>query len=179
MPSKSKGKTWSMKPNFHEEVVEAVGHCSTTFEFNHNDTDNGATRTWDTRIMGNFTCPNQSCTSQGWGSKIIPITIRLYPRNKYNARVWHQRCRKCNTLGVPSVRESYVERVSVRLKVWSGVRFERTHQMKKKKGPPHEKSLCEGCKAGRCRQSLEDSSDEEDDDDDDLASALGGLGIGG
>jgi hypothetical protein len=78
--------------------------------------------------------------------------IREYPNNGYNAVIFNQHCHVCNELGNLSIdKDSYVERVKYRLKKWAGVQMERPHYVKKK-GLPHKRDLCEGCKVGCCRQ---------------------------
>jgi hypothetical protein len=99
--------------------------------------------------MGRFICHNSTCSSAGWASKRIAITIRLYQGKKYNARVYHQRCRSCNALSRPILDGSYAERVVYRIRKWEGVQVERP-VWEGRKGKPHDTELCEGCRAGRC-----------------------------
>jgi len=44
--------------------------------------------------MGRFKCLNEVCPKAGWASKMIAITIRMYPEQQYNARVYHQTLQK-------------------------------------------------------------------------------------
>jgi len=103
--------------------------------------------------MGRFTCQNDGCATSGWSSKMVAILIRGYSENGYNAVVFNQRCKTCNKLGDFTLnKESYVERVSYRLKKWAGVQVEQPHYTEKT-GPPHLRDFCEGCKQGYCQQS--------------------------
>ena len=71
---------------------------------------------------------------------------------RYNAVVFNQRCKCCTKLGSLKLdKESYVERVAYRLKKWAGITLEKSY-VAPRKGPPHESSLCEGCKRGICPQ---------------------------
>ena len=78
--------------------------------------------------------------------------MRRYGVNEYNAVVFNQRCRDCNSLGNLTLDESsYVERVAYRLKKWAGVELQ-APPYREKKGPPHKSELCEGCKQGCCQE---------------------------
>ncbi|KAK3898257.1 zinc-binding domain-containing protein, partial [Staphylotrichum tortipilum] len=75
----------------------------------------------------------------------------------YDAVVFKQRCRTCQHLDTMRINEnSYIERVAYRLKKWTGVPMETPEYNGEERGPPHESSLCEGCKA-RCCPMLERS----------------------
>ena len=140
-------------PWLHQEVVDAVSDEIAPAWFHENDSDEDSNNSWPTSVMGRFECSNNGCSTNGWTSKRVAILIRGYPRNGYNAVIYNQRCRSCNWLGILKLNEqSYVDRVAYWLKRWAGVAVERPDH-KKKKTPPHERSLCEGCKSGICRQS--------------------------
>lgn len=47
------------------------------------------------------------------------------PGAQYNARIYHQRCLRCNNLGKPRLDDSYAERVTYRLKKWCGMEMNR------------------------------------------------------
>ena len=96
-------------------------------------------------------CHNHSCESDGWSSKNIAITIRMYDGKKYNARVYQQRCMNCNSLSRPYLDGSYAERVAYRLKKWNGIKVEAPDFSGERK-KPHHRDLCEGCKDGHCKQ---------------------------
>ncbi|KAI8945084.1 zinc-binding domain-containing protein [Xylaria longipes] len=100
--------------------------------------------------MGRFQCENSECENDGWRSKVIAITIRIYPDDEYNARVYRQRCKACDTLSTPSLDHSYAERVAYRLKKWRGIKLKRPQYSDKNDDTPHEGTFCEGCKAGHC-----------------------------
>ncbi|KAH7413526.1 zinc-binding domain-containing protein [Cadophora sp. MPI-SDFR-AT-0126] len=136
---------WSMFPLLHENVsqlLEAENH-----PFTH-----------DTTIMGRFRCRNKDCKTRGWSSKKIAITIRMYSGERYNARVYHQRCQSCNAISKPTLDDSYAERVAYRLLKWPGVEQELPEFSGKSNGP-HQSELCEGCKAGHCSGSDQASED--------------------
>ncbi|GKZ37877.1 hypothetical protein AbraIFM66950_009705 [Aspergillus brasiliensis] len=157
--SKSKSTTlprnrWSMYPALHTDVLTHLSDTHppiTSLTFHPFDDSQTSKREYDTNIMGRFTCPNKdSCRSTGWTSKKIAITIRLYEGDEYNARVYHQRCKRCNALSRPFLDEqSYAERIAYRMKKWYGVDVERP-VYERKMTKPHNRELCEGCKAGRC-----------------------------
>ncbi|OJJ97543.1 hypothetical protein ASPACDRAFT_53726 [Aspergillus aculeatus ATCC 16872] len=129
---------WSMYPSLQSEVTALLEKFDLDSRFHSKDHD-FALHTYDTNIMGRFSCPNDKCGSTGWSSKKIAITIRMYTGNKYNAR----------RLSRPIFDDSYTERVAYRLKKWSGVEMEAPVYSGESHGP-HIRSLCEGCKAGHC-----------------------------
>ncbi|KAE8151572.1 zinc-binding domain-containing protein [Aspergillus avenaceus] len=148
---------WSLYPSLHEDVSELLENDELYFDFHPLDNDNKSIRDYDTNIMGSFTCRNGSCPSTGWTSKKVAITIRMYPGEDYNARVYHQRCKRCNWISRPTLDQSYAERVAYRLKKWNGAPMTRQqyHGFKKSDGP-YNSRLCEGCKAGHCAEGLGD-----------------------
>ena len=133
-----------------DSVQRLLRGSGLSFAWFPHDNPRGIVDDYDTNIMGNFTCDNPACSNTGWTSKKIAITIRRYPENKYNARVYHQRCLFCEWVSRPELDDSYADRVAYRLKKWSGVPVEAVYNggnsMK-----PHESEYCEGCKAGRCQ----------------------------
>jgi hypothetical protein len=115
-------------------------------------------REYSTHVMGFFKCNNEDCSQPSWASKKIAIHIRGYRKKNgrigYNAEVFNQRCKSCHQLGALVMdEESYVERVVYRVKVWAEVPVER-QQRCQKRGLPHVSELCEGCKAGVCKEGL-------------------------
>lgn len=147
-----KDTLWSMLPSRHKDVLFMLKGDSLKLKFHNNDDSASCIEDWDTNIRGRFSCRNRSCTSQGWPSKAIAITIRLYPSDRYNARIYHQRCRKCKTPGrLEEVDESYTERVSYWLKRWSGIVVQAPQIFRQKTRAPHQIDLCEGCRAGHCK----------------------------
>lgn len=143
-------KPWRLFPELHKGVCTLLETENLYFAFHSEDDDNGYLKSFDTNVMGFFNCYNKRCNSNRWASKMIATTIRLYPNNEYNARVYNQRCRACGQLGKPTVNHSYAERVVYRLKKWSGREVE-PPIFNRKETKPHESTLCEGCKAGRCK----------------------------
>lgn len=142
---------WSMHPELHADVSQLLAEEELHLSFHGNDSTHDCMKDYDTNIMGRFYCRNGACKASGWSSKKIAITIRLYSGGRYNARVYHQRCQKCNTLSRPRLDDSYAERVAYRLKKWHGVEMERPEYVVRD-GKPHHSALCEGCKAGHCSE---------------------------
>ncbi|QSZ29005.1 hypothetical protein DSL72_003514 [Monilinia vaccinii-corymbosi] len=151
MPSRRKGSSerWSMYPLLHDSVSRLLKEENLHFDFHDVDDDASCIKEYDTRVMGRFICHNDACNSHGWSSKRIAITIRMYPEEKYNGRVYHQRCRSCNSLSKPLLDDSYAERVAYRIKKWRGIQME-PPIFSGEITDPHESHLCEGCKAGHC-----------------------------
>ncbi|KAH8161072.1 hypothetical protein CIB48_g7174 [Xylaria polymorpha] len=113
--------TTSMHPSKHPEVAQLLEEDNLVFTFHNEDTDNGTTKSWDSAVMGRFRCHNPKCKANGWSSKRIAITIRMYRRRRYNAKVYHQHCKSCGFLSKPILDETYAERVAYWLKTWSGI----------------------------------------------------------
>jgi len=142
-------KPWSMHPALHDNVSRLLEEDNLRFNFHELDDATGCTRDYDTNIMGRFICHKNTCASHGWSSKQIAITIRMYPNSKYNARVYHQRCKSCNSLSQPLLDHSYAERIAYRLKKWQGIVMELPPHSGESRGP-HNSDLCEGCRHGHC-----------------------------
>ncbi|KAI1821572.1 zinc-binding domain-containing protein [Xylaria intraflava] len=140
---------WSMYARKDNEVAQLLEEDGLSFKFHPTDSDTNAVESYDTNIMGKFVCRNEECKAKPWSSRQIAITIRMYPGNEYNARVYHQHCKHCKSLSQPILDASYAERVAYRLKKWSGIRVQ-PPPFKGKSGKPHKSDLCEGCKAGHC-----------------------------
>ncbi|EFY85495.1 hypothetical protein MAC_08442 [Metarhizium acridum CQMa 102] len=147
MPLRTKG--WSMFPEHHRAVADLLKKEKLHFTFQHADEETGHIKDRDTNVMGRFDCPNTKCTQKGWSSKKIAVWVRLYPGSRYNARVYNQRCKSCNSLGRPTLDDSYAERIAYRLKRWSDIKLE-PPPYSGGNGKPHERDLCEGCKNGHC-----------------------------
>ena len=144
-------KSWSTYPMLHDQVSSLLENDGLSFSFHAFDDTMGAIRDYDTHIMGRFTCRNKRCSSSGWSSKKIAMTIRLYAGNQYNARVYHQRCERCSSISKPTLDDSYAQRVAYRLKKWHGIELEPPPHSSQSKGP-HQSALCEGCRDGHCRE---------------------------
>lgn len=142
-------KPWSMYPSLHHDVLSLLVANNPYLEFRNADDSETSIKEYDTAIMGRFCCRNPKCSSNGWSSKKIAITIRLYANQQYNARVYHQRCQNCNSLSKPILDQSYAERVSYRISVWSGMEMEPPPYSSQGEGP-HQSDLCEGCRSGHC-----------------------------
>ncbi len=146
-------KSWSMYPLLHDSVSQLLEAENLSFTFFHRDSDKESIKEYDTNIMGRFKCLNKACPNSAWTSKMIAITIRMYPNQQYNARVYHQRCKDCQHLSQPLPDDSYAERIAYRLKKWSGVEMDLPSYTTGNDGRPHESHLCEGCKHGHCKWS--------------------------
>jgi hypothetical protein len=139
-----------MFPSLHQDVVNAVSGQIALPQFHPDNSDSAANNTYSTNVMGTFKCTDNACSNHGWGSKKVAILIMGYSKGSYNAVVFNQRCRSCKKLGKLTLdKESYVDRVAYRLKKWAGIDMEKPY-VNSKKGPPHESTLCEGCKRGIC-----------------------------
>ena len=84
MPSKKSKKSksdqkWSIYQNLHDDVSRLLEENDLYFDFHANDNAKSCINTYDTNIMGRFVCPNSKCGTNGWSSKKIAITIRMYP----------------------------------------------------------------------------------------------------
>ncbi len=151
--SKSKSQTTSSFafPSLHKRVVDAISGEIGSLWFNKNGDSASSMNEYQTHVMGKFKCSNKSCSKNGWSSKKVAIQIRGYRGNGYHAEVFNQRCKSCDELGLFTLDEdSYVERVTYRLKKWAGVRMETSYRGGGS-GPPHERRFCEGCKRGVCQ----------------------------
>ncbi|KAK2820058.1 hypothetical protein FQN49_007759, partial [Arthroderma sp. PD_2] len=151
-------KKWSMFPSLDDGVSDLLEEYGLYFGFHQADDAQGCIEEKNTHIMGRFICHNRACKANGWSSKKIAITIRMYLGDEYNARVYHQRCKSCETLSRPLLDDSYADRVAYRLKVWSGIRMERRKYGGKESKGPHNSHLCEGCKAGVCEDNARSDS---------------------
>jgi Zinc-binding domain len=143
---------WSMFPEQDSNVAQLLRDADLHFTF-HKADQNNCEKEYDTNVIASFSCDNPLCDARGWSSHIVPITIRMYNKRRYNARVYYQRCKKCNQLAKPKLDETYAERVAYRLKKWSGISVARPpYNGEDANRPPHISRLCEGCKAGHCRR---------------------------
>ena len=157
MPYRRKAASlWSLHPELHDDVARSLDEEELQLDFFEVDDEQTNIKERDTNVMGRFICQNNRCYSSGWSSNKIAITIRMYPRQRYNARLYHQRCRNCRAIGrLVLDTESYAERVTYWLKKWHGIEVERPYYSVKSKGP-HDSQLCEGCKVGHCPNSNDD-----------------------
>ena len=152
MPSRNKQpRKWSTYPALHDDVSRLLEDDDLHYDFYGNAHHRRCTQEYDTNIMGRFICRNNKCKAGGWTSKKIAITIRMYPGLRYDATVYHQRCRECNSLSKPFLDDSYADRVAYRLKKWSGIEVERP-DYSGTSNAPHREDLCEGCADGHCSQ---------------------------
>lgn len=141
----------SMHPDLHGEIHDSLEAEGLDMTFNSEGGFEDCVKSWDTSVVGSFSCENKTCSTKKWKSGNIVITIRLYGGEKYNAVVWHQRCRQCDDLGALKLEaESYAARLVFRVKRWYGIEIE-APPFPEKTTKPHESALCEGCKRGHCR----------------------------
>ena len=144
--------SFDMWPSLHQDVLRLLRPHGLVFNFRSTDDLDDIVREHDTSIMGKFTCTNTSCSAKAWTSKKIATWIRQYPGLRYNARVYYQRCKFCDSPSRPELDYSYAERVSYRLAKWSGIALEEPpHSGHTQR--PHQSRFCEGCRLGRCEQS--------------------------
>ncbi|RVD81884.1 uncharacterized protein DFL_009731 [Arthrobotrys flagrans] len=147
--AKETPKSWYMFLEYHDLVVKQTpGVC-----FNISDVE--GVYQWSTNLRGSFKCSEQECKNN-WQSAVVATIIRKYPLPgnmlAYNAKVFNQRCKTCDSLGYMTIdRKIYLERVVRRLKIW---RNEKVDELPKnfRKTEPHKSELCEGCKAGYCKR---------------------------
>ena len=140
-----------MFPNLHDSVESEVRDDIGAARFHDEDTDRNCNNLYETHVIARFICLNRTCSTSTSSGKVA-IRIRGYPGNAYNAVVFNQRCESCHALGKMRLnKDTYVERVSYRLKRWGGVEMERPPHSSRGT-PPHKCELCEGCKAGYCLQ---------------------------
>lgn len=144
---------WSMHPDLHGEVSQRLEANGLSVEFYEEGEPEDSIRDYDTKVMGAFTCPNRSCRIQRWTSNLIGISIQLYEDEEYNAIVWHQRCQKCESMGILKLDvQSYVDRVVYRLGKWLGLDAAVPPYSGSIENRPHKQELCEGCKSGHCQR---------------------------
>jgi len=67
-----------MFPELHEAVRSAVDEAIPSPWFNHEDTEGGMAKQYDTSVMGRFACTNRRCRKSGWNSLMVSAWIRLY-----------------------------------------------------------------------------------------------------
>lgn len=99
--------TQSMHLYLHDDVSRVLVADGLLFEFHQANVFENCIKSYDTNITGRFVCSNRACEVKRWSSKKIAIPIRLYRDERYNAVVWHQRCRNCKSLGQPILDSTY------------------------------------------------------------------------
>lgn len=147
-PAHASAKSWSLQPALHDDVLQLLSPVLSVDFFEASGFDD-CTKLYDTHIMGSFTCTNEACDTDRWSSKMVALSIRLYRGKRYNAVVWHQRCRKCDTFGQLMLDDTYAMRVAYRLRRWFRKPVKQV-TYSEGKNPAHEEELCEGCKNGHC-----------------------------
>ncbi|KAK4223604.1 zinc-binding domain-containing protein [Podospora fimiseda] len=139
-------------PSLHQRVVDKLSAdgLSPVPEFDETDQNDNPENTCNTHVMGKFRCSKDGCDGI-WTSKKVAIEIRRFRGNTYNAPVFNQRCKECDTLGILTVNEDiYVERVVYWLKKWAGMKVKRPKGTGIHHGLEHEREYCEGCRMGKC-----------------------------
>ncbi|KAJ5737295.1 uncharacterized protein N7483_002420 [Penicillium malachiteum] len=155
MPRKGRkaAKLWSLHPELHDDVAQLLDEEGLQIDFFDADDEETNIKEWDTNVMGRFICQNSGCHSSGWSSKKVAITIRMYSPRRYNARVYHQRCKNCGAVGRLLLDTGcYAERVTYWLKKWNGIEVRPPRFSGQSRGP-HDSELCEGCRVGHCPNS--------------------------
>ncbi|TLS22190.1 uncharacterized protein PpBr36_09675 [Pyricularia pennisetigena] len=100
-----------MFPLLHSQIIDAVGKDICPAWENNAQQDGQCTNDYDTNVSGRFRCSNRACFKV-WGSGLVAIRIMAFDGNRYNAIVYNQHCKKCNSLGIMKLDEArYVERV--------------------------------------------------------------------
>ena len=144
-------REWFMYQNLHDDVSRLLKKDDLHFDFHENDLTKICIKKYDITIMSRFICRNPACDSNEWSSKKIVITIRMYFEAQYNARVYNQRCQKCNKLNKPRLNDSYAKKVTYRLKKWCEIEMNWPTYLSQSKDF-HQSDLCEECKHGHCSQ---------------------------
>ncbi len=144
-------RRWSMYSTLHDNVSRLLEEDDLHFDFHENDDIESCTKEYDINIMNRFRCHNRACDSSEWSSKRIAIIIRMYSEAQYNARVYHQRCLRCNSLSKPRLDDSYAERVTYRIKKWCEMKMNRPFYSDQSEDS-HQSNLCEKCKNDHCSQ---------------------------
>lgn len=144
-------ESFDIRPSLHSDVLRLLQQYGLSFDFCPDDDDASSVEERDTFVMGRFTCTGRTCRGRVWASGKIPTTIRQYPDSSYNARVYFQRCKACNSVSRPRLDESYAERVSWRLAKWAGL-DPPTPPHSGSTTRPHEREFCEGCRLGHCEE---------------------------
>ncbi|KAF2802114.1 uncharacterized protein BDZ99DRAFT_483133 [Mytilinidion resinicola] len=104
VPSKmARKKTSLMFPSLHQDVVNAVSDNITSTWFHKSDSDIDSNNDYSTHVMGRFICNNNTCSTEGWSSKMVATLIRGYPSNGYTAVMFNQRCKSCKQLGTLTI----------------------------------------------------------------------------
>ncbi|EGX47254.1 hypothetical protein AOL_s00091g75 [Orbilia oligospora ATCC 24927] len=142
-------RRWYHFPEYHDLIAQRVS--GVLFE----KPDRDGVHEWLTNIVGKFECSREGCKHE-WESGIVSTVIRKYELSDdeiaYNAKVFNQRCIRCKSLGIVTIdQDIYVERVIRRLKIWRDEKVDEV-AVPFKPTRPHIKSLCEGCRVGRCQR---------------------------
>ena len=114
-----------MQPSLHNDVSRLLEPHNLVFEIYDVDEEITNVEEHNTNVMGEFACKNRACACNGWSSKKVATTIRMYLNEQCDARVYHQSCRSCKALSRPILDDSYADRVAYRLKKWSEIPVER------------------------------------------------------
>ncbi|KAF3938713.1 hypothetical protein ABW19_dt0209516 [Dactylella cylindrospora] len=149
VPPTEELKPWYIFKEYHYQVAQQVQ--GVTFHGGDEDGDDE----FDKNLVGSFRCSKKGCKNS-WSSGVVASTVRRYnkPGNKfgYNARVYNQRCLKCDSLGNMKLDiECYVDRVVRQLKIWKGESVPEIRYFGTNSNGEHEDEHCEGCKAGHCK----------------------------
>lgn len=146
---KKKGtKEYSMRPDLNSEVIGTIDGKMKSIKFNNEDSDSEC-RELEVNLVGTFVCPN---CRRSWKSGIVFTVVRLYFNNTYNAKVYGQRCKRCENASLPKLDETYAQRVSYKLETMYGIPHPKV-EYRSKPMKPHDKHRCQGCKINRCQRS--------------------------
>lgn len=151
-PNHDKVRSVLYFPWLHKEIVKQLEDTAASGWTWEKSRKKSPITEYNTHIMGRFTCGRHTCPVNGWSSKMVAILIQRYADDSYNARVFNQRCAGCKDLGTFILNQrSYIERVSYRIKKWTGVDVEAPLYVERE-GLPHRAELCEGCRRGICSE---------------------------
>lgn len=146
--NKNSVPAYSLYPELHSRVIDNIDKRMENIKFRTKDHNLGC-ESKTTNLVGNFRCSNPKCNKK-WSSGVVATVVRLYNNNTYNAKVYHQRCKRCEWRSRPVLDDSYEERVCRNLQIMQGIFSPRIVQRRDKATAPHDENRCEGCKDGVC-----------------------------
>lgn len=118
-------RRWLMYLTLHDDVSRLLEENDLHFNFQENNDIESCTKEYDINIISQFRCHNCACDSNEWSSKRITIIIWMYSEAQYNAKVYHQRCLRCNNFSKSHLDDSYAEKVTYHLKKWCKMKMNR------------------------------------------------------
>jgi len=144
-------RRWSMYLTLHDDVSRLLEENDLHFNFQENNDIESCTKEYDINIISQFRCHNCACDSNEWSSKRITIIIWMYSEAQYNAKVYHQRCLRCNNFSKSHLDDSYAEKVTYHLKKWCKMKMNRFFYSDQSEDS-YLSNLCEKCKNDHCSE---------------------------